>query len=452
MIFSESLPAIKSFARSLGTITSTLLLTRVMAGFIDQRRRMSATHAASAVRTNTCHRANVGRYLARLGRDHDWELLDAAADQLLRLESRTGTWSLLLDQTHVGQSGTKTQNTFSRGNHRPRTKNSQRHQKKTPRRSCHAFVMALLLTPSGYRIPMCRCYVTKSYAAANGWTYQTQTQLAAELIRRAPIPANAKVVVLGDTAFDAKVIRAACAERGYSWVVPMNPERVLAGPKGKRPKVRSLVTGLSAKDFQAVRLDPGNGEGRRQRRLSRYRVGPKVKHRTYHVHGEHRDIHSVGKVSLVFSTMEQPTANKNVRVQKILMTNDQSLTTAAVVELYDRRWQIELFFKELKSTLGFTRYSFRSFEKVAGWTQVCLAAFVYLEWRRAKQLKRRGLSESERRVWERQRTFGGVAAVRQWGEQYELGKLQGGLATPTGRKRLRRLLRAAHPVEYRVRA
>ncbi len=359
---------------------------------------------------------------------------------------------MLLDQTHVGHSGKKTENTFSRGNYRPRTKHSNRHQKKVHRRSCLAFVMALVLSPSGYRIPMCRCYLTKNYAKAKGLTYQTQTQLAAELIRTAPIPARAEVVVLGDTAFDAKVIRSACAERGYSWVVPMNPERVLAGPKGNRPKVRSLVTGLSVKDFQAVRLDPGTGEGRRQRRLSRYRVGPKVKHRTYYVHGEHRDIHSVGRVLLVFSTMEKPQAKKKLRVQKILLTNDRSLTASAVVELYDRRWQIELFFKELKSTLGFARYSFRLFEKVAGWAQVCLVAFVYLEWRRAKQLKRRDLSEPERRVWEHQRSFGGVEAIRQWAEQYELGKLQELLSTPTGRKKLRRLLRAAYPVEYRVRS
>ena len=452
MIFSESLPAIRSFARSLGAITSTLLRTRALAGFLEPCRRMSATRASSAIRTSARHRANVGRYLARRGRDRDWKLLDDAAYQLLRLESRSRTWSLLPDRTHVGQSGIKTENTFRRGNHRPRTKNAQRHQKKTPRRSCHAFVMALLLAPSGYRIPMCRCYFTKTYAAANGWTYHTQTQLAAELIRRAPIPAAAEVVALGDTAFDAEVMRAACAERGYSWVVPMNPGRVLAGPNGNRPRVRSLAAGLSAKDVQAVRLDPGQGEGRRQRRLSRYRVGPEVRRRTYHVHGEHRDIHSVGKVSLVFSTVEQPAAKKNVLVRKILTTNDRGLTAAAVVELYDRRGQIELSFKELTSTLGFARYGFRSFEEVAGWAQVCVVAFVHPEWRRAKPLKRRGLSEPERRVWESQRTFGGVQAVRQWGERYELGKLQDGPATPTGRKRLRRLLRAAHPVEYRVRA
>ena len=84
MIFLESLPAIKSFARSLATITSTLLLTRVMAGFLAPHRRMSATHAASAIRTRTCHRANLGRYLARLGRNHDWKLATPTGRKRLR--------------------------------------------------------------------------------------------------------------------------------------------------------------------------------------------------------------------------------------------------------------------------------------------------------------------------------------------------------------------------------
>jgi hypothetical protein len=450
MIFQEALPAIKTFTRSLTQLTSVVLLTRCLAGFLDHRGRMSATQAAGAIRTNTCHRANITRYLARLGRQQHWKLLEKAATQLLTLESHAGTWCLLLDTTLTSQCGTKTENTFSCGNYRPRAKRSKRHQKKVHRRYCHAFVMALILTPWGYRIPMCRCYFTKKYAKQKGQTYRTQTELAAELIRQAPIPSSVKVVVIGDTAFDAKTIRAACQERNYSWVVPVNPERVLAGPKGKRPKVRSLASKLSTKDFQATVLNPGSGDRQRQRRLSRYRIGPKVKHRTFYVHGEHRDVHSVGKVLLVFSTKEKPLAKKRPRVQKILMTNDRTLSEQAVVELYDRRWQIELFFKELKSTLGLAGYSFGNFEKVMGWVQVCLVSFVYLEWRRAKQLKRRGMSKSERRVWECQRSYGGVMATRQWSEQYELKKLQKSLSTPTGRKRLRRLLQAAHPVEYRV--
>ena len=40
----------------------------------------------------------------------------------------------------------------------------------------------------------------------------------------------------GDTAFDAEAVRTACEERKFSWIVPINPERVLAGAK-PRPKV-----------------------------------------------------------------------------------------------------------------------------------------------------------------------------------------------------------------------
>jgi hypothetical protein len=56
--------------------------------------------------------------------------------------------------------------------------------------------------------------------------------------------------VVGDTAFDAETIRAACDRRGFRWIVPMNPERVLAGPKGKRPKVQTLVKGLKASQLK----------------------------------------------------------------------------------------------------------------------------------------------------------------------------------------------------------
>lgn len=77
-------------------------------------------------------------------------------------------------------------------------------------------------------------------------------------------------------------------------------------------------------------------------------------------------------------------------------------------------------------------------------------AFVYLEWRRARQLRRGRLSGPQRRVWESQRSFGGVQAVRQWAEV--LKKLRDWLATPSGCKKLSRLLRAAKTPEYQVSA
>jgi hypothetical protein len=452
MILPDSLPAIKTFCRPVAALTSLVALSRLVAGFIEHVGRMSASEAAGSNRTAACHRANVVRYLARLGASRDWLLLARLADQLLAMESRrAGRWLFIVDQTYNGQSGAQTENAFSRANYRARPKKSSRKQKKGARRSCQGFVLGLLITPSGYRIPSCRCYYTKAYSQANGMPYRTQTEWAAELIRHVPIPAGARAYVLGDTAFDAKCIRAACAERGFSWIVPANPERVLAGRTARR-KVRSLADDLRAKDFAAYQLRPGHGDGRSHRRLSRFRVGRKAKTRTYYVHGEQRDVHSVGKALLVFSTKETPGARRVVRAQKILMTNDTRLTATDVVDLYDRRWQIELFFKELKSTLGFARHRFRQFTKVEGWAQVCLIAFAYLEWRRARALRRQALSDEERRFWECQRTYGGCQAVRQYAEGHDLTKLDDWLRTPTGRRKLRRALRAARPPEYRASA
>src|SRR5260370_41605412 len=74
-----------------------------------------------------------------------------------------------------------------------------------------------------------------------------------------PVRPGSRVVVVGDTAFEAKQVRQACARRGWQWVVPLNPERRLAG-KAPRPKVRSLYEQLKSTDFRKVslRLDQGD--------------------------------------------------------------------------------------------------------------------------------------------------------------------------------------------------
>ncbi len=450
MIFADALPKIKTFLRParLAQATTTLLV-RLVAAFVCHRGRLSASQAAGAIRSQARHRAQLTRFLARSHWSKDWSVLAAVADLLLHHETRHGgTWVFILDQTYVGQQGQKTENTFSRANYRPRPKKGQRKNKKHAKRSCHGFVCGLLLTPSGLRIPCCRSYYTTGYCQAKHFPYRTQVELAASLIRQLAVPAAAEVVVLGDTAFEAAGIRAACAERGFAWVVPLNPERVLAG-KEQRPKVLSLVQNLSAERFAAVRLVPGQGPYAAARRAARCRVGPQAKARTYYVHPERRVVHNIGDVLLVFSTKAKPQADEPVQVQKVLLTNAVTWTAARVVELYDLRWQIELFFKECKSTLGWHRYRFREFVKVENWVQACLVAFCYLEWYRARQLARRALSEQAQGWWRWQRSYGLSLAIGQASEEYDLARLYRLAGTPTGRRKLRRYLRAALPREYR---
>lgn len=469
MIMDDALPGIKAFFRSTPLKANAVaMLIRLVAAFACHLGRMSAAQAAGSIRSQARHRAALVRFLGQLRWSRNWMVLTEVAELLLQAESRRqGTWFFIVDQTYCGQQGQKTENTFSRANYRPRPKKGQRRQKKYAKRSCHALVMGLLLTPSGLRIPCCRGYYTEAYCAALNegpgrrrtrpsrqrqpqarLPYRTQTELAAELIATVAVPAGADVVVLGDTAFEAASIRQACAQRQWTWIVPLNPERVLAGPK-PRPKVWSLVAKLKAEQFTPVRLQPSQGPYVAQRRVAPCRLGPKVKARTFYVHRERRQVHSLGEVQLVFSTKEKPQAGAAVAVQKILVTNDLKSSAAALVERYALRWQIELFFKELKSTLGLHHYRFRRFRKVEAWVQACLLTFVYLEWYRARQLRRRDLHADQRRWWQSQRTYGLCLAVRQAAEDNDLTHLFRWSGTKTGRKKLRRCLRAALPLECR---
>ena len=379
LIMQDALPLFKSFLKpvSLKQQARQLVLRCVIA-FLMHLGKMSASRVAGAVRTDARHRAQVSRFLGR----RYWrrcDLLGQLRAQLLEMEARQGTFVFDIDQTYCSQQGKLTENTIIRGEKTKRPKKSKKKQKKYAQRSSHCFVMGLLITPSGIRLPFSVSYYTEAYCKAKKIAYRKQTELAAQLIRQLPLPPEVRVVVLGDTAFDAKAIRTACEERKFSWIVPINPERVLAGEK-PRPKVSSLSEDLTADQMVCLQVHPGKGKYVDYRRISRYRIGPKFKPRTYYVHEESRDVHSVGKVRLFFSTTKAPAQGHRVEVQKTLMTNDAKLTLRDVIELYQLRWQIELFFKELKSTLGLHHYRFKEFEKAETWVTLCLVTFVYLEW------------------------------------------------------------------------
>jgi DDE family transposase len=452
IILQDALPGLKRFLQPVGLKDRALaLVMRWVVAFIMHLGRMGAVRAATAVRSQPRHRAQTGRFLGRMLLRR---LAPAAVlrGQLLQMEQRrSGRFLFIVDQTLVGHQGTKLENTYSTGNRKRRPCKVRRYQKyKYARKSCHCFVKGLLLTPSGIRIRFSKRYYTRDYCHATNRPYRTQTALAAEMIAELPLPEGADVVVLGDTSFDAESIRAACQPRDYTWVVPMNPERVLAGSTGKRPKVRTLIKDLKADQLVEIRLHAGRGRYVEQRRVSPYRVGSKVKPRTYYVQQRRHTVHSVGEVQLVFSTTIQPKRGQPVEVQKILMTNDLSLSAKEMVELYGLRWQIELFFKELKSTLGFHQYRFRRFDQVEGWDELIQVTVMYLEWYRARQLRRRDLDAAKRRWWRWQRLHGLCLAVRQAAEQADLKHIAQRLETPTGLQRLRHLLTRALPKESRA--
>ena len=115
-------------------------------------------------------------------------------------------------------------------------------------------------------------------------------------------------------------------------------------------------------------------------------------------------------------------------------------------------WIIELFFKELKSTLGFAQYSFIDFRAVEAWVKLAITTVLYLEYERIVHIQDRRLSEERRQWWQRQRLHGLCHAVRQQIGTEEIKYIEKRTKTSGGLKKLQRLLAAAIPKEYRVAA
>lgn len=451
VIVSESAAALKGFIAktSLNDVAQAFVL-RMALTFIMHRGRMSCSQAAGCIASETFHRGQLTRFLARPRWQRD-DFNTPLRQAVLQMETGKGRFFFLIDVTLCSQSGKKTQNTHSTGNRQRRPKKRRRYnKKKITRKRCHSFTFGLLITPSGIRIPWQIPHYTKEYCKEKGLTHRTTAEAAADLIRSLPLPEGADVVVLGDTAYEARVVQQACEDRKYIWITPVNPERVYEGPTGERPKVRSRLKDWTSLSPKKIRLRASTGKYAQYRRLSKWRVGPKQKSRVYYAYQEKCEVRSVGRVQLVFSTTKPNLKTATPDDVKILMTNATGLSVTEVIEMYSLRWQIELFFKELKSTFGFAQYSFEKFPAVEAWANIAITAVLFLEQERAKRMRDRRLKKENRRWWESQRLHGLCMAYRQECESRELKYLSDRLKTPGGIARMKRLLAAALPSEYRT--
>ena len=134
------------------------------------------------------------------------------------------------------------------------------------------------------------------------------------------------------------------------------------------------------------------------------------------------------------------------------MTNALHLSAREVVELYSIRWQIELFFKELKSILGMHQYKFKRFDAVQGWMEVVMITFVYLEWTRKKKLADKRVKKKTKEIWREQRAFGIRQAVLIGIEIREHRWIQKRIKSKHGLKTLAKSITQLLATEYRCAA
>lgn len=456
LIFGESAHSLKGYLSQCKIKErAAMMFMRVVLAFMLHQGRMSCSAAAVTISSQTVHRGEVTRFLAQV-RWGKYDFNEPLIRALMAKESKRGAFIFIIDATQKTQAGKKTENTYycsGVARHRNKTaKNKRYNNKKVTAKSIHSFTFGLLITPSGIRIPCQIPHYTPEYCEQRKVAARTTAQCAADMIRTLPVPKDAEVIVLGDSAYDSKDVHQACEEKGYTWIVPANPERVYQGTKGNRPKLRSRLKDWTSLSLKRTRLHASTGKYASYRRLSKYRVGPKVKHRDYYAHQEKADVRNVGSVKLIFSTTKANLEQATPDDVKILMTNAVNLSVQEVIELYSLRWQIELFFKELKSTLGFSQYSFHDFRAVETWVKLAITTVLFLEDLRITRMNDRRLDQEKRRWWATQRLHGLCLAYRQESSAKDLKFINDRLKTSGGISKLKRLMANAVPTEFRVAA
>jgi len=216
----------------------------------------------------------------------------------------------------------------------------------------HQFVTATVCF-RGHTIPFgIRLYIKKEDCRALGRPFKKTTELAAELIREFEAPQGVCVRVLFDSYYLCPVVVKECRKKAFRFVSTLKSNRNLFkdGRKHKTGKYGKNLFRNRTKKTLCIRKSNGGVQY------------------TY-VDAGWMDVGKIGKLHVIFSRKKAD--------PKILglVTDDPKLSACQIIQTYDDRWSIEVFFKDSKQLLGLGQYQNVSVE--AAVTHLHLVCFAY---------------------------------------------------------------------------
>lgn len=460
---------VKRFFRPVsGSVSKSIrrALPAMVLAFLLAPHRRSLKTIAGMVAGHRCHGGTISRRLDNpLWQTREWyELLytDTLSDidrwERRQAKGRRRRWFVAIDTTYHESVGECMENMIVMSRRKHPARRTTRH---------HAFVMGMLLTDRGARLPLPRkSYYTKEYCRKHHRRYRTQPELAAAMIRELRVPDDVDVTVLFDSGFDAGVVHQACRKRGFPAVFPLDSNRVLAA--GTSPDAAGLAgenvvewtRHWSRKEFAILELQGDNEEHVfvRRRHVDNLRV--KKTQRRYAVAARRAAVSKLGECVIVASYKENgkvallpgesaewwayhraPVRSRKQEGHrprrwhgKVLACTDATATAREVVEWYELRWQVELFFRELKSRMQFECYVLMKFTSVERYLDMLLMGFLLLEKQRLEDLKRSGAKAGA--PWVHARTTDRLRMLERLCQEWNLRELERRMRTPRGRRRL----------------
>lgn len=311
----------------------------VLAVVMRGRSEMRAVAQAS---TFGRHRTSVGLFLCQAEWDEVSLLARESRRVLQSMRPRKGeVVYLLLDDTRIVKRARKMDDVSKLWDH-----THQRFAKG------HTVVFAAVHF-RGVTLPWrLEVWQAKSWAGAR---YRKPTEIAAALINEFRPPSGVKVRVLFDAYYLCAPVTSACQSRGFTWFSVASKNRTLTRGRGGKRTLKQLGPGVLKHAGQRVRLRRHPGW------------------RWMRIAATDGRLAKIGDVRIVFSKRPRDPWKKLLAVA----TNDLKCKAREVIAIYEKRWHIEVLFKELRSELGLSDYRMQKRKGIRRHLHlVCLAHLV----------------------------------------------------------------------------
>lgn len=227
------------------------------------------------------------------------------------------------------------------GSHKAKRGKKNSVVQKTKRDAFHGYFfgirfIVLMVGWDVYRIPVDFALVLPK----NHPDYQNENELFRQMIHRfSPPDWTTQVIVLGDAAFASKANMQLIQQRNDAdqhshqrrWAFVFGIARTWKMRDGKH--LKQLVTHLPQKFYQKTWIPTLTNQRRHY----------------FGVFAKTTSLNHIGDVTILLSKRGRNISPKNT---KLIVTNLTEVTPRQLLGIYQRRWSIELLFKELKSEIG----------------------------------------------------------------------------------------------------
>lgn len=290
------------------------------------------------------HRTRHGAFLSQSEWDAPVLVEQTAATLLERMKPRAGeVIELVLDDTRIGKRGRKMDHVSKIWDHK---------QQKFVRG--HIVLLAAVVF-RGVVLPW-RVDLWKP-KGHGGPRYRKLTDMAAAMIKDLAAPAGTKVRVLFDAFYLCPAVTKACESKGFSFFSVAQRNRNFTTANGRKRKIARLMPGLIRHQGRSVRMM------RARRKHARLRIASVDGH-----------LSRIGRVRMVVSKRPRGPWKKCIAV----VTNETGLRPRQIIAIYERRWLIEVLFKELHQDLGLGDYQMLHRDGILRHLHLCCLAHLLL--------------------------------------------------------------------------